>query len=82
MTLDTIGVVFSRTGDHADAVPLFERAVVSTPATRSYFYNLGAARQFSGDFDGAELAYRRALELGAGPVSRALVTRAAETRDA
>ena len=29
----------------------------------SYFYNLGAARQFSGDFDGAELAYRRALEL-------------------
>ena len=63
LTLDTIGVVFSRTGDHADAVPLFERAVALDAGNASYFYNLGAARQFSGDFDGAEFAYRRALEL-------------------
>lgn len=63
LTLDTIGVVFSRTGDHADAIPLFERAVALDAGNASYFYNLGAARQFSGDFDGAEFAYRRALEL-------------------
>ena len=29
----------------------------------SYFYNLGAARQFNANFDGAEAAYVRALEL-------------------
>lgn len=63
LTLDTIGVVFSRTGDHADAVPLFERAVALDAGNASYFYNLGAARQFSGHFDGAESAYCRALEL-------------------
>ena len=62
-TLDTLGVVFSRTGDHADAIPLFERAVALDAGNPSYFFNLGAARQFSGDFDGAEVAYQRALAL-------------------
>jgi tetratricopeptide (TPR) repeat protein len=63
LTLDTIGVVFSRTGDYADAVPLFERAVAIDAHRASYHYNLGAARQFSGDFAGAQQAYCRAIEL-------------------
>jgi tetratricopeptide (TPR) repeat protein len=65
-TIDTLGVVFSRTGDHADAIPLFERAVALDDGNPSYFFNLGAARQFSGDFDGAEVAYGRALTLDPG----------------
>jgi len=62
-TFDTLGVVLSRTGDHADAVPLFERAVALDRGNASYFFNLGAARQFSGQFEEAEVAYRRALAL-------------------
>ncbi len=63
LTFDTLGVVLSRTGDHAGAVPLFERAVLLDARNASYFYNLAAARQFIGDFAGAEAAYRRALDI-------------------
>jgi Flp pilus assembly protein TadD len=63
LTLDTIGVVYSRTGYHGDAVPLFERAAAAVPNNASYQYNLAAARQFAGDFAGAERAYRQALAL-------------------
>jgi len=63
LTLDTIGVVLSRTGDHTEAIPLFERAVGLDAGNASYFYNLGAARQFNANFEGAEAAYRRAIEL-------------------
>jgi len=63
LTLDTIGVVFSRLGDHAKAVPLFERAVAHDDHNASYFYNLGAAKQFAGDFSGARDAYERAITL-------------------
>lgn len=63
LTLDTIGVVFSRTGDHTEAVPLFERAVAMDPHNASYAYNLGAARQFVGDFPGAETAYQHAIDI-------------------
>src|SRR5262245_5196146 len=63
LTLDTIGVVYSRTGHHADAVPLFERAVAAVPNNASYQFNLAAAQQFAGDFVRAEGAYRRAIAL-------------------
>lgn len=60
-TLDTIGVVFSRTGLHERALPLFERAVALEPRNPSYQQNLGTARQFAGDFAGAEAAFRAAV---------------------
>jgi Tfp pilus assembly protein PilF len=63
LTLDTIGVVYSRTGYHADAVPLFERAAAAVPTNASYQFNLAAAQQFAGDFVRAESAYRRAIAL-------------------
>ncbi len=63
LTLDTIGVVFTRTGDHARALPFFEAAVATTPGNASFLYNLAASRQFAGDFQGAESAYARALSL-------------------
>lgn len=60
-TLDTLGVVFSRAGLHARAIPFFEAAVEADARPASYHYNLAASRQFSGDFAGAEAAYAAAL---------------------
>ena len=63
LTLDTIGVTFTRLGDHARAVVLFELAVSRHPNHAGFWYNLAASRQFSGQFEGAAQAYRRALDL-------------------
>lgn len=61
LTLDTLGVVFSRAGLHARAIAFFERACALTPANPEFQFNLAASRQFSGDFEGAEAAYAAAL---------------------
>ena len=61
-TADTIGVVYSRTGFHEKAVPLFERAVEIDPAPPNFHYNLGASLQFSGEFERAESAYKASIE--------------------
>ncbi len=61
LTLDTIGVVMTRTGAHAEAVAPFRAAVARAPSNPSFQYNLGAALQFSGDFEAASAAYRAAL---------------------
>ncbi len=63
LTLDTIGVVYSRSGLHERALPLFERAAELEPANASFQQNLGTARQFAGDFTGAEQALRAAVSL-------------------
>ena len=63
LTLDTIGVVMTRAGAHAEALEPFRRAVAADPEKPAYQYNLGASLQFVGDFEGAEAAYRRAIEL-------------------
>jgi len=63
LTLDTLGVVRSRTGDLVGAVRLFERAVAIRPNVAAWLYNLGLARQFNGDLAGAQAAYDRVLAL-------------------
>jgi tetratricopeptide (TPR) repeat protein len=63
LTLDTIGVVYSRTGFHDRAIPLFERAARQDPTNASYAYNLASSQQFQGDFEAAEQNYRRAIAL-------------------
>jgi tetratricopeptide (TPR) repeat protein len=63
LTLDTIGVVYSRTGFHERAIPLFERAAQQDPSNASYAYNLASSQQFQGDFEAAEQNYRRAIAL-------------------
>lgn len=60
-TLDTIGVIYSRLGLHTEAAPFFQRAVDAEPENASFLYNLGAARQFMGDFSAAESAFRRTI---------------------
>ena len=63
LTLDTLGVVLSRLGEHARAVELFRHAVALDDTRADYFYNLGASLQFSGLFQEARVAYRRCLTL-------------------
>lgn len=66
LTLDTLGVVFTRAGDHVRALPFFEAAVAADRDNASFLYNLAASRQFAGDFAAAEAAYDRALALDPG----------------
>lgn len=66
LTLDTIGVVYSRTGFHERAADFFEKAYALEPKNASLAYNLASARQFIGDFTGAETAYAAALTLDPG----------------
>ena len=62
-TLDTIGVVYSRAGRHADAIPYYQRAVEAAPNNAEYRYNHGAALQFLGQMDAARATYRKAIEI-------------------
>jgi tetratricopeptide (TPR) repeat protein len=63
LTLDTIGVVMTRAGAHAEAIVPFRRAVARDAAKPPYHYNLGAALQFVGELKAAEAEYREALHL-------------------
>jgi len=73
-TLDTIGVVFSRLGLHEDAISQYRAATAAAPEVSSYWYNLGAALQFLGEFDEADDAFRRCLAVNPGD-TRAMVAR-------
>jgi tetratricopeptide (TPR) repeat protein len=63
LTLDTIGVVMTRSGAHAEALVPFRRAVERDQRKPAYHYNLGASLQFVGDLKQAADEYRRALDL-------------------
>jgi len=63
LTLDTIGVVYSRIGLHAKAVVYFKQAVAIKQDNPSYYYNLAASMKFIGDFPAAKAAYEKTVEL-------------------
>jgi tetratricopeptide (TPR) repeat protein len=83
LTLDTIGATLSHLGRHQEAAPWFERAVAVEPGNHSFLHNLGVARQFLGDFAGAEQCFRAELDFapeGRRPYA-ALVHLARQTRE-
>lgn len=59
---DMIGVVLSRTGNHADAEPMFSQAVSLDPKQANYHYNHASSLQFIGEFELAKDAYLKAIE--------------------
>ncbi len=61
LTLDTIGVVLSRAGQHARAVDVYREVVRLAPDNAGHQFNLAASLKFLGDFDGAETAYEAAI---------------------
>lgn len=60
-SLDTAGVVLTRSGLHEKAAEFYGRAAKAGNAP-GYFYNLGAALQFLGRFDEARVAYRECIK--------------------
>lgn len=57
------GEVLARLGRHAEATAHFEASVARLPALAGAWMALAQAREESGDADGAEAAYRRALAI-------------------
>lgn len=72
-TLNTLGTVFSHTGEHEKALRCFERAalklekrfkltkILSSEWQADLFFNLAASLQFAGRFVDAEAAYEKAI---------------------
>ena len=63
LTLDTIGCVLARLGDHGAALPLFERAVAAAPGNAEFRFNLATSQGFFGNSDAAEAQYEALLKL-------------------
>lgn len=60
-TLDTIACVFTRLGDHAAALPLFEAAAAKAPLDLHVRFNLASTLGFLGRFDDARGHYETIL---------------------
>jgi tetratricopeptide (TPR) repeat protein len=63
LTLDTLGCVYARLGEHDVALPLFQQAVSGAPDNESYRFNLASTHGFFGDVDAAEAQYEAILAL-------------------
>ena len=63
LTLDTLGVAYSKIGLHQQAVPFFKQAVAANKYNGIFFFNLGASLKFTGDFSGARKAYEQTITL-------------------
>ena len=69
--LSNLGTVFSHCGEPAEALPCFERVCElyrqqppgDDDITAEAWFNLGATRKFTGDFEGSEAAYEEAIAL-------------------
>jgi len=61
LSLDTIGCVLARLGDHEASVTPFEAAVARAPDNSGFRYNLAAACGFTGRVQEAERHYERLL---------------------
>jgi predicted O-linked N-acetylglucosamine transferase (SPINDLY family) len=62
-TLHAQAIMNCQRGQHAAAVPLFQKAIHENPAKAAYHYNLGNALKDLGRFDEATPAYKQALLL-------------------
>ncbi|HEX8414729.1 MAG TPA: sulfotransferase [Sphingomicrobium sp.] len=66
LTLDTIGCVLARLGDHEASVAAFAAAVAEQPENLDYRYNLAAASGFTGRVDEARAHYEMILARNPG----------------
>jgi len=65
-TLDTIGCVLTRMGDHEGALGPFRAAVAAAPDNLEFRYNLGAASGFTGAVEAAREQYEAILAADPG----------------
>ncbi|MCJ2179696.1 tetratricopeptide repeat-containing sulfotransferase family protein [Novosphingobium album (ex Hu et al. 2023)] len=66
LTLDTIGCVLTRLGDHVASLAPFEAAVALEPDNLEYRYNLAAASGFTAKVDEARAHYEAILAADTG----------------
>ena len=66
LTLDTIGCVLARLGDHEASLAPFDAAVAAEPDNLAFRYNLAAASGFTGRVDAARAQYERILQADPG----------------
>lgn len=66
LTLDTIGCVLARLGDHEATIAPFEAAVAAQPDNAGFRYNLAAACGFTGRVEAARDHYERILQADPG----------------
>jgi predicted O-linked N-acetylglucosamine transferase (SPINDLY family) len=62
-SLNLLGVISSRFGDHDSAVDLIRKAIALSPDCPGYHSNLGNVLKYVGQLGQAIAAYRRAIEL-------------------
>ena len=62
LSLDTLGVIFSRAEQHEKAVPWFAQAVQLRPDNAAFKFNLASSLKFLGRFSEAEIAYDACIE--------------------
>lgn len=84
LTLDTLGCVLARLGDHEASIAPFAAAVDAEPANLEYRYNLAAAKGFTGQVGEARDHYEAILarDSGNARVHYALAILARQTPDA
>lgn len=63
LSFDTLGVVYTQLGAHADAIAAFDRAVELAPDQPGFRYNLATALVASGDIGQAEVQIEACLTL-------------------
>ena len=63
LTLDTLGVVFTQTNAHLQAIEAFRLAAARMPDVASYRFNLATSLMFTGELDEAEREYEACLAL-------------------
>jgi len=63
LTLDTLGVAYSKIGLHNQAVSLFKQAIKLNEKNANYYFNLGTSQIFIGDFKGAQYSHERVIQL-------------------
>lgn len=63
LTLDTLGVTYSKIGLHGKAVVLFKQAVTIQQGNPFYYFNLGVSQTFTGDFKGAQASHEKVIAL-------------------
>lgn len=66
LTLDTLGVVYSRCLAHERAAKAFRRAAALAPDVAAFRYNHATALMYAGDMAGAETELEAAIGLNAG----------------
>lgn len=66
LTLDTIGCVLARLGDHEASLKPFTAAVAAEPDNLDYRYNLAAASGFTGQVNEARMHYEKILAMYPG----------------